>query len=54
MLDEEPDCRPSADDIVTNVYIKKRLTEVSKIIISMKNFWKIQYLIDPLFFAAYR
>ncbi|XP_062598411.1 uncharacterized protein LOC134259826 isoform X2 [Saccostrea cucullata] len=27
MLDEEPDCRPSAKDIVTNVYIKKRLAE---------------------------
>nr|XP_022301390.1 serine/threonine-protein kinase Nek6-like isoform X1 [Crassostrea virginica] len=27
MLDEEPLCRPSASDIIRNVYIKKRLTE---------------------------
>lgn len=41
MLDEEPDCRPSADDIVRNVYIKKRLTEVREIIYSIKNFGRI-------------
>lgn len=27
MLDEEPDCRPSATNIVSNVYIRKRLAE---------------------------
>lgn len=30
MLDEELDCRLSAINIVSNVYIRKRLVEVSK------------------------